>query len=167
MKRAEVKEAYRWRLEDIFPDDGAWEEELKEAEGEIGSIDFRETFNMTGVSTGLSMQTCYLFQGQRIFDVPIKLDAQWREDKGRVYIAWEAPEELPIIAPYHFVLSRQLEGEDFFRAYRSINSDQTSFEDKRLKPGESTVYRLEILFEDGRRTTPSNEVKVTVPKKKE
>ena len=126
-----------------------------------------EAINMTGVSTGLSMQTCYLFQGQRIFDVPIKLDAQWREDKGRVFIAWEAPEELPIVAPYHFVLSRQLEGEDFFRAYRSINSDQNSFEDKRLKPGESTVYRLEILFEDGRRTTPSNEVKVTVPKKKE
>lgn len=126
-----------------------------------------EAINMTGVSTGLSMQTCYLFQGQRIFDVPIKLDAQWREDKGRVFIAWEAPEELPIVAPYHFVLSRQLEGEDFFRAYRSIKRDQNSFEDRRMKPGESTVYRLEILFEDGRRTTPSNEVKVTVPKKKE
>ena len=126
-----------------------------------------EAINMTGVSTGLSMQTCYLFQGQRVFDVPIKLDAQWREDKGRVFIAWEAPEELPIVAPYHFVLSRQLEGEDFFRAYRSIKSDQRSFEDRRMKPGESTVYRLEILFEDGRRTTPSNEVKVTVPKKKE
>lgn len=126
-----------------------------------------EAINMTGVSTGLSMQTCYLFQGQRIFDVPIKLDAQWRADKGRVFIAWEAPEELPIVAPYHFVLSRQLEGEDFFRSYRSIKSDQRSFEDRRMKPGESTVYRLEILFEDGRRSTPSNEVKVSVPKEKE
>ena len=126
-----------------------------------------EAINMTGVTTGLSMQTCYLFQGQRIFDVPIKLDAAWREDKGRVILAWEAPEELPIVAPYHFVLSRQLEGENFFRPYRSIDADKNSFEDRRMKPGESTVYRLEILFEDGRRSTPSNEVKVSVPKKKE
>lgn len=126
-----------------------------------------EAINMTGVSTGLSMQTCYLFQGQRMFDVPIKLDGGWREDKKRVVLAWDAPEELPIVAPYHYVLSRQLEGEDFFRPYRSIKSDQRSFEDRRMKPGESTVYRLEILFEDGRRTTPSNEVKVTVPKEKE
>jgi len=126
-----------------------------------------EAINMTGVSTGLSMQVCYLFQGQRVFDIPIKLDAQWREDKKRVIVAWESPEELPIVAPYHFVLSRQLEGEDFFRPYRSIKSDQRSFEDRRMKPGESTVYRLEILFEDGRRSIPSNEVKVTVPKEKE
>lgn len=126
-----------------------------------------EAINMTGVSTGLSMQVCYLFQGKRLFEVPIKLDAQWREDKKRVVLAWDAPEELPIVAPYHYVLSRQLEGEDFFRPYRSIKSDQRSFEDRRMKPGESTVYRLEILFEDGRRTTPSNEVKVTVPKEKE
>jgi len=126
-----------------------------------------EAINMTGVSTGLSMQACYLFQGQRVFDVPIKLDGSWREDKGCVVLAWDSPEELPIIAPHHFVLSRQLPGEDFFRPYRSIKADKRSFEDKRMKPGESTVYRLEILFEDGRRTTPSNELKITVPKEKE
>ena len=126
-----------------------------------------EAINMTGVSTGLSMQVCYLFQGQRLFEIPIKLDGGWREDKKRVVLAWDAPEEMPIVAPYHFVLSRQLEDEDFFRPYRSINSDQNSFEDKRMKPGESTVYRLEILFEDGRRSIPSNEVKVSVPKEKE
>lgn len=126
-----------------------------------------EAINMTGVSTGLSMQVCYLFQGQRLFEIPIKLDGGWREDKKRVVLAWDAPEEMPIVAPYHFVLSRQLEGEDFFRPYRSINSDQISFEDRRMKPGESTVYRLEILFEDGRRSIPSNEVKVSVPKEKE
>jgi len=126
-----------------------------------------EAINMTGVSTGLSMQVCYLFQGQRVFDVPLKLDASWREDKGYVILAWDAPERLPITADYHFVLSRQLEGENFFRPYRSIRRDKNSFEDRRMKPGESTVYRLEILFEDGRRTTPSNEVKITIPKKKE
>lgn len=126
-----------------------------------------EAINMTGVSTGLSMQVCYLFQGQRLFEVPLKLDATWREDKGYVILAWEAPEELPIVAPYHYVLSRQLEGEKFFRPYRSIKSDKSSYEDRRIKPGESTVYRLEILFEDGRSTTPSNEVKISIPKKKE
>ncbi len=126
-----------------------------------------EAINMTGVSTGLSMQVCYLFQGQRVFDVPLKLDASWREDKGYVILAWDVPKELPIVAPYHFVLSRQLEGEKFFRPYRSIKSDKSSYEDRRIKPGESTVYRLEILFEDGRSTTPSNEVKISIPKKKE
>ena len=113
------------------------------------------------------MQVCYLFQGQRVFNVPIKLDGAWRADKKCVVLAWEVPEYLPISAPYHFVLSRQLEGEKFFRPYRSIRRDKNSFEDLRMKPGESTVYRLEILFEDGRSTTPSNEVKVSVPKKKE
>ena len=29
-KREEVKEELTWRLEDIYPDEGLWEEELKD-----------------------------------------------------------------------------------------------------------------------------------------
>ena len=50
MKRAEVKEAYKWKLEDIYADDSAWEEELKEAEKEIDGLDFRETFTESAQS---------------------------------------------------------------------------------------------------------------------
>lgn len=123
-----------------------------------------EAINTTGVSNGLSMQVCYLFQGQTVFDVPIKLEAAWRPDLKQVIITWNLEKELPVIAPHHFVLSRKLEGEDFFRAYRSIEEDQTSFSDKRMKPGETTTYRLEVLYEDGRRTIPSNEVYIAIPK---
>lgn len=125
-----------------------------------------EAINMTGVSTGLSMQVCYLFQGQRVFDVPIKLEGAYRKDEKAVVLAWTLEKELPVVAPYHFVLYRQLPGEDFFRAYRSIGRDKDSYLDRRMKPGESTVYRLEVLYEDGRRTTPSNELKISVPKEK-
>ncbi len=38
MKRSEVKQEYKWQLEDIFATDEAWEKEFKETSGEIKKI---------------------------------------------------------------------------------------------------------------------------------
>lgn len=40
MERKDVKTEYKWKLEDIFPSDEAWEEELKKVEKEVGEYDF-------------------------------------------------------------------------------------------------------------------------------
>ena len=35
MKRQEVKEQYKWKIEDIFPSDEAWEASFEKAKGMI------------------------------------------------------------------------------------------------------------------------------------
>lgn len=122
--------------------------------------------NMTGVSTGLSQAICIWHQGQRVYEVDIKLEGTYRSENGETILGWTIPEALPLVAPYHFVIERQLQGEDFFRPYRSVDYDNRTYSDMRLKPGESTKYRIRILYEDGRSSTYSNEVSVTAPEKK-
>ena len=122
--------------------------------------------NMTGVSTGLSQAICIWHQGQRVYEVDIKLEGTYRSENGETILGWTIPEALPLVAPYHFVIERQLQGEDFFRPYRSVDYDKRTYSDMRLKPGESTKYRIRILYEDGRSSTYSNEVSVTAPEKK-
>ena len=38
MKRNEVKQEYKWKLEDIFATDEAWEKEFKETGAEVKKI---------------------------------------------------------------------------------------------------------------------------------
>lgn len=122
--------------------------------------------NLTGVTTGLSQAICIWHQGQRVYDVDIKLEGTYRSENGQTILGWTIPEMLPLVAPYHFVIERQLQGEDFFRPYRSVNYDERTYNDMRLKPGESTKYRIRILYEDGRSSTYSNEVSIKAPEKK-
>lgn len=123
--------------------------------------------NMTGVTTGLSQAICIWHQGQRVYEVDIKLEGNYRSENGETILGWTIPDELPLVAPYHFVIERQLQGEDFFRPYRSVDYDKRTYSDMRLKPGESTKYRIRILYEDGRSSTYSNEVPVVAPAKKD
>ena len=122
-----------------------------------------ESINATGVSSGLSRQVNFLFRGPTIFDIPLKLEGAWRPDERQAVIAWTVG-QLPVVEPYHFVIYRKLEGEDFFRPYTSVPYTQESFVDKRLRPGQSTTYRIMLLYEDSRRSNPSNEVFISAPK---
>ena len=121
--------------------------------------------NLTGVSTGLSQAICILHRGQLIIPIDIKLEGGWRSEDGKTVLAWSIPEELPVVAPFHFVIERQLEGEDFFRPYRSADYDNRTYTDQRLKEGQSTKYRIKMLYEDGRSSTWSNEVSIVAKKK--
>lgn len=123
--------------------------------------------NLTGVSTGMSQPVCIWFRGQRVFDIPINLEGTYKAESGQTVLGWTVKGDLPVIAPYHFVIYRQLEGEDFFRPYTSVNYDRTDYSDFRLKPGQTTKYKIQILYEDGRESTFSNVVTIKAPKKKE
>ena len=120
--------------------------------------------NLTGVTTGMSQAIVVFHPGQRIFNVDIKLEGAWRSDNGQTVLGWTIPEDLPLVAPFHFVIERQLEGETFFRPYRSADYDNRTYIDYRLKAGQTTKYRIKILYEDGRSTTYSNEVTVSAKK---
>lgn len=121
--------------------------------------------NLTGVTTGMSQAICILHRGQLIIPIDIKLEGTWRSDNGQTVLGWTIPEELPVVAPFHFVIERQLEGEDFFRPYRSADYDNRTYTDQRLKEGQSTKYRIKMLYEDGRSSTWSNEVSIVAKKK--
>ena len=51
-----------------------------------------------------------------------------------------------------------------FKFLMSAESTDRSFSDYLLRPGQSAEYYIQIQFEDGRSTKPSNTVKVTAPK---
>lgn len=61
MKRSEVKEEYKWRIEDIFSTDEAWEESFKKAEGMI-------TFSKYSGKLGDSETLLKLFKESDEFD---------------------------------------------------------------------------------------------------
>lgn len=119
-----------------------------------------ETFNETGVSSGLSMQTSFLHKGPKVFDIPIKLFGNFDEKKNEVRLAWDREGEIPIDVPYRYVIARR-EVDDYFRDYTSVDSDERTYIDHRVLAGEKAEYYVYIMFDDGRISTSSNTVKVT------
>lgn len=122
-----------------------------------------ESINSTGVSSGLSFQSCFLFRGPTLFDIPLKLEGTYRSDDKQAVLGWTVG-KIPVVAPYHFVIYRRLEGEDFFRPYRSVGFNESSYRDNRVRPGDKTAYQIELLYEDGRRSRRSNIVEISAPK---
>lgn len=118
-----------------------------------------ECVNDMGISSGLSMQTSFLHVGVQIFDIPIKLYANFDSEKRQVNLSWDVNGEIPIDVPYRFVLYRR-SVDAYFRAYLTAESDEAMLVDRRLLANETAEYYVHILFEDGRRSTDSNIMKV-------
>ena len=118
-----------------------------------------ETFNETGVSSGLSMQASFLHKGQKVFEIPIKLYGNFDKDKNEVSLAWDREGEIPIDVPYRYVIARR-STDDVFRDYTSVASDERTYIDRRVLAGDQAEYYVYIMFDDGRISTSSNTVKV-------
>lgn len=126
-----------------------------------------EGINMSGVSSGLSMQVSFRHRGPMVMDVPIKLDGVYREDYGCVVLAW-SHDSLPSNDPHHFVIyrSEDMVDDSGFKPFVTASADERSTYDYRLTEEHSARYFVMILYEDGRRTTTSDVITVTRPKSK-
>jgi len=124
-----------------------------------------EGVNMSGVSSGLSMQVSFRHRGPLVLDVPIKLEAAYREDYGCAVLVW-SHDTLPSKDPWHYVIYKTVEtGEDAeFKPFITASQGETTTNDYRLQEEQSARYFVMILFEDGRRTTTSEVITVTRPK---
>ena len=123
-----------------------------------------ESFNYSGISSGLSLQFCTRFTGDAVFDAPITLFASYQEDKNLTRLVWE-PKSLPEGKDWFFCVWRQGPDDDRFKFLLSADADERDFTDYLLRPGETAHYYVQIQMEDGRESEPSNIVTVKAPAK--
>lgn len=123
-----------------------------------------ESFNYSGISSGLSLQFCTRFTGESVFDSPIKLFASYDENKHKTRLAWETS-QLPEGRNWYFCVWRQGPDDDRFQFLLSADPDERDFTDYLLRPGQTAHYYVQIQMEDGRESKPSNVVTIKAPVK--
>lgn len=121
-----------------------------------------ESFNFSDVSSGLSLQYLTRFTGERIFDMPIKLEGVYDNSRKETRLAWEVDGENAnaIAKDWFFCVWRKGKGDSRFKFLMSVEPNERMFNDFLLHPGEEAEYFIQIQMEDGRASKPSNVVKV-------
>ncbi|MBR1547468.1 MAG: fibronectin type III domain-containing protein [Prevotella sp.] len=125
-----------------------------------------ETFNYSGISSGLSLQYMTRYTGDAVFDTPLRLFAAYDAAKKQTTLAWEA-DRLPEGNDWYFCIWRQGPDEDRFKFLLSADPNERSFTDYLLEAGQTAHYYIQIQMEDGRESEPSNYVTVKAPAKGE
>ena len=123
-----------------------------------------ETFNLWGVSSGLSQIYSAPVRGKNVVDVEIRAFAAYDEKSGESRISWEV-EEIPVSVPYFFCIYRKGKENERFVYMTDVDSSERLYTDVRTRPGETAEYYVSIRFRDGRATRKSNVVTVVAPKK--
>lgn len=118
-----------------------------------------ETFNYSGISSGLSLQFCTRFTGDAVFKSPIRLYASYDQEKNQTRLAWEA-DKVPEGNDWYFCIWRQAPDEDRFKFLISAEPGERDFTDYLLRPGQTAHYYVQIQMEDGRESEPSNIVTI-------
>ena len=124
-----------------------------------------ETVNLTGVTSGLSQVQAFLFTGPRIVNISLKAFGAYRKENHETSVVWET-DNVPDYGPYYYCVFRKGPGDEDFRFFISVKKDDLKHTDYLLKPGETAEYYVTVRYEDGRRSNPSNIVKVAAPKEK-
>ena len=124
-----------------------------------------ESFNYSGISSGLSLQYITRFTGDAVFDTPITLYGAYEEDKHMTRLAWEV-NQLPEGKDWYFCVWRQGPDDERFQFLLSAEPGERDFTDYLLRPGQTAHYYVQIQMEDGRESKPSNIVTIKAPEKK-
>jgi hypothetical protein len=124
-----------------------------------------ESFNYSGISSGLSLQYITRFTGDAVFDTPITLYGGYEEDKHMTRLAWEV-NQLPEGKDWYFCVWRQGPDDERFQFLLSAEPGERDFTDYLLRPGQTAHYYVQIQMEDGRESKPSNIVTIKAPEKK-
>ena len=124
-----------------------------------------ESFNYSGVSSGLSVQFCTRFTGDAVFTQPIRLFASYDGEKQQTRLAWEV-DNAPEGDEWYFCIWRQGPEDDRFKFLLSAEPTERDFSDFLLQPGQTAHYYIQIQMEDGRESEPSNIVTIKAPEKR-
>lgn len=122
-----------------------------------------ETVNLTGVTSGLSQVQTFLFTGPRIVNISLKAIGDYTKQNKETSIVWETG-TVPDYGPWYYCVFRKGPGDEDFKFFISAQKDEPKHTDYLLRPGETAEYYVTIRYEDGRRSQPSNIVKITAPK---
>lgn len=126
-----------------------------------------ESFSYAGISSGLSLVYSTRFEGERVFEWPIKLIGNYDERNKKTKIVWEVNKNLPYKGEWYYCIYRKGPKDSRHKFLMSVKSTELLFQDNLLSAGESAEYFVRIRYKDGRVTTDSNIVVVTAPKEKD
>lgn len=127
-----------------------------------------ETINRSGLSSGMSFATSFLFKGEVVLPVQIKLFGQYNEETHKVQLAWEISGLTEKIRQdAYLVISRKRSTDEFFRFLKSVSINDAHTEDRQLLPGETAEYEIRLRTNEGRFSPYSNRVQVKNTEKPE
>ena len=122
-----------------------------------------ETYNLTGVTSGLSLPQTFLFTGPRIVDIKLKLEGVYEKKTREARLAWETG-KVPDYGPWYYCVYRKGPDDRDFKFMLATKSDEPLYNDFNTRPGETAQYYVTVQYDDGRRSKPSNTVTITAEK---
>ena len=128
-----------------------------------------ETMNETGVTSEPSYETSFLFKGETVLPLKLRMGAAYRSDDEQVHIAWdiEGITRDMLDKGLYICLYRRYNDDDIFRYVRSVNINDTSAIDAHMEPGDKAEYRIRVRSREGHISPFSNVVEVVVPQEGE
>jgi len=105
-----------------------------------------------------SLAVSWKHQGPRVLDVPIELSGSY--EGGTVLTWFVSPDKLPN-GDWHYCIYRKGAQDKDFKYYMSAAQSDQRYTEHTLEKGETAEYYIELQFEDGRHSQPSNTVSVT------
>ena len=128
-----------------------------------------ETMNETGVTSEPSYETSFLFKGETVLPLKLRMGAAYRSDDEQVHIAWdiEGITREMLDKGLYICLYRRYNDDDIFRYVRSVNINDTSAIDAHMEPGDKAEYRIRVRSREGHISPFSNVVEVVVPQEGE
>lgn len=125
-----------------------------------------ETMNETGVTSEPSYEISFLFKGETVLPLVIRMGAAYRNDDEMVHIGWDISgitREM-LDKGLYICLYRRYNDDDIFRYVRSLDINETSVTDAHMEPGDKAEYRIRVRSREGHVSPYSNVMEVTVPK---
>ena len=120
-----------------------------------------ETINRSGLSSGMSFATSFLFKGEVVLPIEIKLFGQYNEEIHKVQLAWEISGLTEAVAKdAYLVISRKRSTDEFFRFLKSVSVNDAHTIDNGLRPGEAAEYEIRLRTNEGRFSPYSNSITV-------
>jgi hypothetical protein len=123
-----------------------------------------ETYNLTGVTSGLSLMQTFLFRGPSVIDIKLKLSGDYTGKNNETRLAWETG-KVPDYGDWHYCVYRKGPQDSDFQFLMATQPNEPMFNDFLIRPGETAEYYVTIRYDDGRRSNPSNIVKVSAPQR--
>ena len=127
-----------------------------------------ETINRSGLSSGMSFATSFLFKGEVVLPIKIKLFGNFNEETKKAQLAWEIQgmtEEVRKDA--YLVIFRKRPEDEFFRHLKSVSVHDAHTVDNGLRPGEEAQYEMRLRTNEGRFSPYSNRVMIVNTEKVE
>ena len=119
-----------------------------------------ESFNYSGVSSGLSLQYMVRFDGEKLFSWPLRLHGTYDPHEKETRLAWEMDANPPYSGEWYFCIYRQGPDDDRPKFLMSAQPEERAFSDYLLRAGEQASYYIMIQYADGRASEPSNTITV-------